>query len=208
MMSARRLQRAGRLLQRARNAAPVPATPPATPRRRWGVYAGWRACSRPRHRGRRLCQSGNSTASGAPSKTEQVETRAPTPPQPPVAAPTPTPAPAPHRRQLLRRRATRAFRVRAARLARLSEWTGPRFTAAHGRRAAGEKVIVEVRRDGYRPQKLTLDGADAKVKVRLVRIPGRAIARPPTPTRGPLSGASGGAPRRRRYRHPWRSNGA
>ena len=43
---------------------------------------------------------------------------------------------------------------------------------------AGQKVTVEVRRDGFRPQQLTIDGSEKKVKLRLVKVPG---ARPAAP---------------------------
>jgi hypothetical protein len=49
----------------------------------------------------------------------------------------------------------------------------------------GQKITVEVRRDGFKPQTVTLDGSEKKVKIKLVKLPGvgrPAAAKPPAAT--------------------------
>jgi hypothetical protein len=48
----------------------------------------------------------------------------------------------------------------------------------------GQKVTVEVRREGYKNQSVSLDGSEKKVKINLVRVAG-AGGRRPAPVRSP-----------------------
>jgi hypothetical protein len=142
-----------------------------------------------------FAKSAMSTASGAPPKAEHAETRAPTPPPPPVAAPTTAPAPPPAPTVVVRH-VLFASEPLDSHVFQNGQDLGSQPLTVDV--PAGEKVMVEVRRDGYRPQKVTLDGTDAKVKVRLVRIPGRPIARPTntepraTPPAAPAAPIGGG----------------
>jgi len=42
----------------------------------------------------------------------------------------------------------------------------------------GQKIVIEVRREGYRTQLVPLDGIEKKVKINLVRLPVAAGKRP------------------------------
>lgn len=165
--------------------APVPATPPATgARRRWGVYAGVAGV---------LAaiaivvgifaKSSSSTASGVPAKpvvTAVAEPRVPPPPPAPppavTAAPAPAPLPAPAPAANVRH-VLFASEPLDSHVFQNGQDLGSQPLTVDV--PAGEKVVVEVRRDGFRPQKVTLDGSEAKMKIRLIKLPGRPqVSRP------------------------------
>jgi serine/threonine-protein kinase len=189
--------------------APVPATPlGAGSRKRWGVYAGVAGV---------LAaiaivvgifaKSSSSTASGFPSKspaggeprvatpppTPAAATAVPTIPPPAAPAATPSPAAAPLVAANVRH-VLFASEPLDSHVFQNGQDLGPQPLTVDV--PTGEKVVVEVRRDGFRPQKVTLDGSDAKVKVRLVRLPnGRPLgSRPPSAAEAKPAPAGGSAP--------------
>ncbi|MFO0568794.1 MAG: serine/threonine-protein kinase [Polyangiaceae bacterium] len=56
----------------------------------------------------------------------------------------------------------------------------------------GEKKTVELRRDGFKPKELTVDGSEAKLSVKLVRIPGARYIPPKKPDEKKPGGKPGG----------------
>ncbi|HEY3592253.1 MAG TPA: serine/threonine-protein kinase, partial [Polyangiaceae bacterium] len=178
---------------------PVPATPKAGgARKRWGVYAGVAGV---------LAaiaivvgifaKSSSSTASGVPPKPApvaepvvHVQPPAPMPAPAPIATPAPTaatPPAAPVRHVLF------ASEPLDSHVFQNGQDLGAQPLTVDV--PVGEKVIVEVRRDGYRPQKLTLDGSDPKVKIRLARQSGRpGSARPANAPEGAPKPAGGQSP--------------
>jgi serine/threonine protein kinase len=173
---------------------PVPATPPVSGSRgRWGVYAGVAGV---------LAaiaivvgifaKSSSSTASGAPPKIAPIaaEPVAVPPPtvtavSPPVVSAAQVPAPVPVRHVLF------ASEPLDSHVFQNGQDLGAQPLTVDV--PVGEKVTVEVRRDGYRPQKLVLDGSDARVKVRLARMSGRPSARPANGGEGSKPAATGGS---------------
>jgi hypothetical protein len=57
----------------------------------------------------------------------------------------------------------------------------------------GQKVTLEVRRDGFKNQLVTLDGSEKKVKINLVRVPTVGGKRPAPPSRPSPGADPGGA---------------
>jgi serine/threonine-protein kinase len=163
---------------------PVPATPLAGARRRWGVYAGVAGVlAAVAIVVGIFAKSASSTASGPPPKAVAGEglARVPTaaPPSPsmapgPAAVPVPpeatNPTSAPVAAGPEMRRVLFASEPLDSHVFQNGRDLGPQPLTVDI--PAGGKVTVEVRRDGYRPQTLSLDGSEAKVKIRLSRVAG------------------------------------
>jgi serine/threonine-protein kinase len=145
--------------------APVPATPAGVPRGRWGVYAGVAGVvAAVAIVVAIFAKSSSSTASSnlvspaaAPAATPTVTP----PPATPAAAPAPA---APEPKHVLFASEPLDSHV----FHDGQDLGAPPITIDV---PAGQKVTVEVRRDGYKTQLVTLDGSQNKVKTNLVRMP-------------------------------------
>jgi serine/threonine-protein kinase len=155
--------------------APVPATPAGhSARKRWGVYAGVAGITAAIMIVVGIfAKSSSSTAQDAP----KTAITAPTPitPVKPVETPPPAPPPVEVKHVLF------ASEPLDSHVFHNGQDLGA--TPLTVDVPAGQKVLVEVRRDGFKPQTLTLDGSEAKMKVKLEKLPA-ATARP-APKKGP-----------------------
>jgi serine/threonine-protein kinase len=156
--------------------APVPATPPQhSARKRWGVYAGVAGVTAAIMIVVGIfAKSSSSTASDAPKAITLAPTgivEPPKPPEPPAA-----PAPVEVKQVLF------ASEPLDSHVFQNGQDLGA--TPLTVEVPKGLKVMVEVRRDGFKPQTLTLDGSEAKVKVKLEKL---AAAPRPAPARRPES---------------------
>jgi tRNA A-37 threonylcarbamoyl transferase component Bud32 len=166
--------------------APVPATPMAGPRPRWGVYAGIAsivACVSVA-----LFAMLRPTASHAtpPAAPTVVVTAPPGPPVAPVASVTAAPpaSSAPEMREVLI-----AVEPSDARVTRDGNDLGALPTSL--RIAAGSSVSLLVTHGGYKPQTITLDGSQPRMLVRMERAggkPGKAPIAKPSPPGAPAAG--------------------
>ena len=158
--------------------APVPATPPISGSRgRWGVYAGVAGVVAAIAIVVGIfAKSSSSTASSNLVAPAAVPAAPPTiPPAAPVAPSRPAPAPEP-------RHVLFASEPLDSRVFQDGQDLGaPPITIDV---PVGQKVTVEVRREGYKNQLVSLDGSEKKVKINLVRVAG-AGGRRPAPARSP-----------------------
>jgi serine/threonine protein kinase len=154
--------------------APVPATPiQHSARRRWGVYAGVAGVTAAIMIVVGIfAKSSSSTASDAP-KTTLAPTAVVEPPKP--VEPAPAPIPPPEVKHVLFASEPLDSHV----FHNGQDLGAPPLTVdvPHG-----QKVTVEVRHDGYKPQTISLDGSEAKMKVKLEKV---AAAPRPAPARRP-----------------------
>jgi serine/threonine-protein kinase len=145
--------------------APVPATPAGhSARKRWGVYAGVAGITAAIMIVVGIfAKSSSSTAQDAP----KTAVTAPTPVTPvkPVEAPPPIEV----------KHVLFASEPLDSHVFRNGEDLGA--TPLTVDVPLGQKVVVEVRRDGFKPQTLTLDGSEPKMKAKLEKLPA-AAARP------------------------------
>jgi len=151
---------------------PVPATPKPRSRGRWGVYAGLAGVAAAIAIVVGIfAKSTSSTASLGPVAVEPAAA------QPSVATPAPAaPPPAPEPSHVLFVSDPLDAHV---------------FQDGQDLGAApltidvpqGKKIMVEVRREGYKPETVSLDGSEKKMKVKLTRLvtarPAAAVKRPP-----------------------------
>jgi serine/threonine-protein kinase len=153
--------------------APVPATPiQHSARKRWGVYAGVAGITAAIMIVVGIfAKSSSSTASDSPKPV----TLAPTAVVEPPKAPEPPPAPAPEIKHVLFASEPLDSHV----FQNGHDLGAPPLTVDVPQ---GQKVSVEVRREGYKSQTLTLDGSEAKMKVKLEKV---AAAPRPAPPRRP-----------------------
>src|SRR5882724_841010 len=147
--------------------APVPATPLEGSRGRWGVYAGVAGVVAAIAIVVGIfAKSSSSTASStlvAPAAPATAPaTVAPTPPTTPTLAPAAPAAPEP--RHILFASEPLDSRI-------LQDGRDLGAPPINVDVPVGQKVTVEVRREGYRTQLVTLDGVEKKVKINLARLP-------------------------------------
>jgi serine/threonine protein kinase len=174
--------------------APVPATPLQRPRARWGVIAGVAGIMAAISIVVAIfANSSSSTASAPTSVAAPPATALISPPRVATALPTATPAPtlapsAPESNQVL-------FGIEpidAHVFIGSQDLGSPPLTVDV---PAGQKVIVDVRREGFRTQQLTLDGSEKKIKLRMVRNPtGRPAAAAPKPAAAETAAAKPAPP--------------
>jgi serine/threonine protein kinase len=161
--------------------APVPATPAGhTSRKRWGVYAGVAGVTAAVMIVVGIfAKSSSSTASDAHKATiaPTAVGPAPKPADPPPAA-TPTPAPVEVKHVLFASEPLDSHVFQNG-----QDLGAPPLTVDI---PIGQKVQVEVRRDGFKSQTLTLDGIQPKMKVKLEKV---AAAPRPAPPRRPTESA-------------------
>jgi serine/threonine-protein kinase len=158
--------------------APVPATPLTGSRRgRWGVYAGIAGVAAAIAIVVGIfAKSSSSTASSGPPQPATV------PVMPVVAAPVPTPPAAPAPAHVEPRHVLFASDPLDSHVFQDGQDLGAQPLTVDV--PVGQKVTVEVRRDGFKAQTVTLDGSEKKVKIKLVKLPGgaRPPAKPPAAT--------------------------
>ncbi|HMI84149.1 MAG TPA: serine/threonine-protein kinase [Polyangiaceae bacterium] len=154
--------------------APVPATPPQhSARKRWGVYAGVAGVTAAIMIVVGIfAKSSSSTASDSPKAITLAPTGVVEPPKPVEAPPSP---PLVEVKQVLFASEPLDSHV----FHNGQDLGAPPLTVDVPK---GEKVTVEVRRDGFKPQTLTLDGLEPKMKVKLEKL---AAAPRPAPARRP-----------------------
>jgi serine/threonine-protein kinase len=145
--------------------APVPATPmTGGSRGRWGVYAGVAGVVAAIAIVVGIfAKSSSSTASSNLVTPPAAPIATPTVAPPPTVAPLPTPA-APEARHVLFASEPLDSHV----FHDGQDLGAPPITIDV---PVGQKVTVEVRREGYKTQLVTLDGNEKKVKTNLVRVP-------------------------------------
>jgi serine/threonine-protein kinase len=163
--------------------APVPATPRAGARRGWGVYAGVAGV---------VAAVAIVVAVFAKSSSSTASSHA----SAPAAVQTPTPSPAPTPQAPVKPAEPEVKHVLFA-----SEPLDAHvFAGDHDLGVpplnvdvpGGQKITVEVRRDGYKSQQLTLDGSEKKLTVKLLKaVAGTA---PPRPKPGPAAKPAGDTP--------------
>jgi serine/threonine-protein kinase len=152
--------------------APVPATPiQHSARKRWGVYAGVAGVTAAIMIVVGIfAKSSSSTASDAPKAITLAPTNVVEPPKPPeIAAP-----PIEVKRVLFASEPLDSHVFQNG-----QDLGAPPLTVDV---PSGQKVTVEVRREGFKPQTLTIDGSEAKMKVKLDKL---AAAPRPGPPRRP-----------------------
>ena len=155
--------------------APVPATPiQHSARKRWGVYAGVAGITAAIMIVVGIfAKSSSSTASDAPKPVTLAPTAVVEPPKP--AEPPPAPAPAVEIKHVLFASEPLDSHV----FQNGQDLGAPPLTVDVPK---GQKITVEVRREGFKPQTLTIDGSEAKMKVKLDKL---AAAPRPAPVRRP-----------------------
>jgi serine/threonine-protein kinase len=154
--------------------APVPATPmTGGSRGRWGVYAGVAGVAAAIAIVVGIfAKSSSSTASSNLVTPAAVPAATPTvAPLPATAPPAATPPAAPEPKHVLFASEPLDSRV----FHDGQDLGAPPITIDV---PAGQKVTVEVRREGYKTQLVTLDGSEKKVKTNLVRLPAPGGKRP------------------------------
>jgi serine/threonine protein kinase len=159
--------------------APVPATPKGGGLRKpWGVYAGVAGViAAVAIVVGIFAKSSSSTASSNLVTPAAAPATTPTTP-PPTAAPTVAPPPAPEPKHVLFASEPLDSHV----FQNGQDLGAPPITIDV---PAGQKVTVEVRRDGYKTQLVTLDGSEKKVKTNLVKLPVATGGKRPGPARPP-----------------------
>jgi serine/threonine-protein kinase len=167
--------------------APVPATPAiAGSRRRWGVYAGVAGVAAAIAIVVGIFAKSSSSTASSNLMAPAAPPAAPVTPSPvpPAAAPPPaTAAPAaPEPKHVLF-----ASEPLDSHVFHDGQDLGASPVTIDV--PAGQKVTVEVRREGYKPQLVTLDGSEKKVKTNLVRVP---VAPGPKKQGGARPGAESG----------------
>jgi len=158
--------------------APVPATPiQHSARKRWGVYAGVAGVTAAIMIVVGIfAKSTSSTASDAPKAITLAPTMVVEPPKP--LDPPPAPAPVEVKHVLF------ASEPLDSHVFHNGQDLGA--TPLTVDVPKGQRVTVEVRREGFKPQTLTLDGSEAKMKVKLDKL---AAAPRPAPARRPSESA-------------------
>ena len=158
--------------------APVPATPiQHSARKRWGVYAGVAGVTAAIMIVVGIfAKSTSSTASDAPKAITLAPTMVVEPPKPPDPPPAPAPVEVKHVLFASEPLDSHVFHNGQDLGATPLTVDVPK----------GQKVTVEVRREGFKPQTLTLDGSEAKMKVKLDKM---AAAPRPAPARRPSESA-------------------
>jgi eukaryotic-like serine/threonine-protein kinase len=158
--------------------APVPATPRSGSRKGWGVYAGVAGVlAAVAIVVAVFAKSSSSTASshgGPPAVAMQTPATTPAP-LPPVSKPVETVPEAKHV-------------LFAAEPLDAHIFAGDRDLGVPPINVdvpAGQKVVVEVRHEGFKSQTLTLDGSEKKLTIRLKAIPGAGPRPRPTPVAKP-----------------------
>jgi eukaryotic-like serine/threonine-protein kinase len=168
--------------------APLPATPfQHSARKRWGVYAGVAGITAAIMIVVGIfAKSSSSTASDVPKATNLVPTGIV---EPPKAPETPLPAPVEIKHVLFAAEPLDSHVYQDG-----QDLGAPPLTVDVPK---GQKVTVEVRHDGFRSQTLSVDGAEAKMKVKLEKLPAPRAApakrspeapRPATPSSTSLGG--------------------
>jgi serine/threonine-protein kinase len=157
---------------------PVPASPAEGPRSRWPVYAGLAGVMAAVAIVVGIFANSHTSNAVQPPPKLAPEPIAPIaqPVEAPVAAPV-VPAAAP---SVASKQVMVAAEPIDAHVFRDAEDLGqsPVMVAVEG----GKTVDLEIRRDGYKPEKLTLDGVKTREIVKLDKIPrGGAVYRPPPP---------------------------
>ena len=158
--------------------APVPATPiQHSARKRWGVYAGVAGVTAAIMIVVGIfAKSTSSTASDAPKAITLAPTMVVEPPKPPDPPPAPAPVEVKHVLFASEPLDSHVFHNGQDLGATPLTVDVPK----------GQRVTVEVRREGFKPQTLTLDGSEAKMKVKLDKL---AAAPRPAPARRPSESA-------------------
>jgi hypothetical protein len=158
--------------------APVPATLiQHSARKRWGVYAGVAGVTAAIMIVVGIfAKSSSSTASDAPKATTLAPTTVVEPPKPPE----PQAAMVPEVNRVLF-----ACEPLDAHIFQNGQDLGAPPLSVDV--PMGQKVTVEVRREGYKSQTIVLDGSEAKTKVKLEKV---AVAPRPTPARRPSEPAT------------------
>jgi serine/threonine protein kinase len=158
--------------------APVPATPiQHSARKRWGVYAGVAGVTAAIMIVVGIfAKSSSSTASDAPKATMLAPTTVVEPPKPPE----PQAAVVPEVNRVLF-----ACEPLDSHIFQNGQDLGAPPLSVDV--PTGQKVTVEVRREGYKSQTIVLDGSEAKTKVKLEKV---AVAPRPAPARRPSEPAT------------------
>jgi tRNA A-37 threonylcarbamoyl transferase component Bud32 len=143
--------------------APVPGTPRGPARKPWGMVAGIAGVlAAVAIVVGVFAKSSSSTASSGPANTAPVAAPTPAPTPEPAAAPTQSAAPAIELKHVL----FAAEPLDAHVFLGEQDLGQPPLTVDV---PVGQKVTVEVRREGYKTKSLTLDGTEAKQTVKLAR---------------------------------------
>lgn len=172
--------------------APMPATPsqrPGAPKSRWPLYAGLAGVAAAIAIVVGIFANSHSS-SATPSATAPVATAEPVvaPKPTEVAAPTPPPSAAVEAKQVVL-----ATEPIDAHIFRDGSDLGQSPVAINVE--SGKTVELEIQRDGYKPDKITLDGSKTREVVKLDKIPRGAVAPRPAPAKPTAAKPAAGKPK-------------